>query len=35
LVLLADDLAKLQPPLLHLLGQGSHVLLGQQSLFSS
>jgi hypothetical protein len=28
LVPLADDLAKLQPPLLHLLGQGSHVLPG-------
>jgi hypothetical protein len=35
LVLLADDLAKLQPPLLHLLGQGSHVLSGRRSLFSS
>jgi hypothetical protein len=35
LVPLADDLAKLQPPLLHLLGQGSHLLLGQRSLFSS
>jgi hypothetical protein len=35
LVPLADDLAKLQPPLLHLLGQGSHVLPGRQSLFSS
>jgi hypothetical protein len=32
---LADDLAKLQPPLPHLLGQGSHVLLGRRSLFSS
>jgi hypothetical protein len=32
---LADDLAKLQPPLLHLLGLGSHMLLGQRSLFSS
>jgi hypothetical protein len=29
LVLLADDLAKLQPPLLHLLGLGSHLLLGR------
>jgi hypothetical protein len=28
LVLLADDLAKLQQPLLHLLGLGSHLLLG-------
>jgi hypothetical protein len=35
LVPLADDLAKLQPPLPHLLGQGSHVLPGQRSLFSS
>jgi hypothetical protein len=35
LVLLADNLAKLQPPLLHLLGQGSHVLPGRRSLFSS
>jgi hypothetical protein len=35
LVPLADDLAKLQPPLLHLLGQGSHVLPGRRSLFSS
>jgi hypothetical protein len=35
LVPLADDLAKLQPPLPHLLGQGSHVLLGRRSLFSS
>jgi hypothetical protein len=32
---LADDLAKLQPPLLHLLGQGSHVLPGRRSVFSS
>jgi hypothetical protein len=29
LVPLADDLAKLQPPLLHLLGQGGHVLPGR------
>jgi hypothetical protein len=29
LVPLADDLAKLQPPLLHLLGLGSHLLLGR------
>jgi hypothetical protein len=35
LVPLADDLAKLQPPSLHLLGQGSHVLPGRRSLFSS
>jgi hypothetical protein len=35
LVPLADDLAKLQPLLLHLLGQGSHVLPGRRSLFSS
>jgi hypothetical protein len=34
LVPLADDLAKLQPPLLHLLGQGSHVLPGRRSIFS-
>ena len=35
LVPLADDLAKLQPPLLHLLGLGSHLLLGRRNLFSS
>jgi hypothetical protein len=35
LVLLADNLAKLQPPLPHLLDQGSHVLPGRRSLFSS
>jgi hypothetical protein len=35
LVPLADDLAKLQPSLLHLLSQGSHVLPGRRSLFSS
>jgi hypothetical protein len=35
LVPLADDLAKLQPPLLHLLGLGSHLLLGRRSLYSS
>jgi hypothetical protein len=35
LVPLADDLAKLQPPLLHLLGLGSHLLLGRRSLFLS
>jgi hypothetical protein len=35
LVPLADDLAKLQPPLLHLLSLGSHLLLGRRSLFSS
>jgi hypothetical protein len=28
LVSLADDLAKPQPPPLHLLGLGSHLLLG-------
>jgi hypothetical protein len=27
-----DDLAKFQPPLLHLLGLGSHLLLGRRSL---
>jgi hypothetical protein len=35
LVPLADDLAKLQPLLLHLLGLGGHVLPGQRSFFSS
>jgi hypothetical protein len=35
LVPLTDDLAKLQQPLLHLLGLGSHLLLGRRSLFSS
>jgi hypothetical protein len=35
LVPVADDLAKLQPPLLHLLGLGSHLLLGRRSLYSS
>jgi hypothetical protein len=35
LVPLADDLAKLQPPLLHLLGLGSRLLLGRRSLFLS
>jgi hypothetical protein len=35
LVPLADDLAKPQPPLLHLLGPGSHLLLDRGSLFSS
>jgi hypothetical protein len=35
LVPLTDDLAKLQPPLLHLLGLGSHLLLGRRSLFLS
>jgi hypothetical protein len=34
LVPLADGLTKLQPPLLHLLGQGRHVLPGRRSLFS-
>jgi hypothetical protein len=33
LVPLADDLAKLQPPLLHLLGLGSHLLLGDEASF--
>jgi hypothetical protein len=31
LVLPVDDPAKLQPPLLHLLGLGRHLLLGQRS----
>jgi hypothetical protein len=35
LVPLADDLAKLQPPPLHLLDLGSRLLLGQRSLYSS
>jgi hypothetical protein len=35
LVPLTDDLAKLQPPLLHLIGLGSRMLLGRRSLFSS
>jgi hypothetical protein len=35
LVPLADNLAMLQPPPLHLLGQGSHVLPGRRSFFSS
>jgi hypothetical protein len=35
LVPLTDDLAKLQPPQLHLLGLGSHLLPGRRSLFSS
>jgi hypothetical protein len=35
LVPLADNLARLLPPLLHLLDQGSHVLPGRRSLFSS
>jgi hypothetical protein len=35
LVPLADDLAKLQPPPLHLLGLGSHLLLGRRSLYWS
>jgi hypothetical protein len=30
-----DDLARFQPPLLHLLGLGSPLLLGRQSFFSS
>ena len=32
---LVDDLARFQPPLLHLLGLGSPLLLGRQSFFSS
>jgi hypothetical protein len=35
LVPLADDLDKLQPLLMHLLGLGSHLLLGRRSLFLS
>jgi hypothetical protein len=35
LVPLADDLAKLFLPLLHLLGQGGHVLPGRRSFSSS
>jgi hypothetical protein len=35
LVPLADDLAKLQPSPLHLLGLGSHLLSGRRSLYSS
>jgi hypothetical protein len=35
LVPLADDLAKLQLPLLHLLSLGSHMLPGRRSLFLS
>jgi hypothetical protein len=35
LVPLADDLAKPQPPPLHLLGLGRRLLLGRRSLFSS
>jgi hypothetical protein len=30
-----DDLARFQPPLQHLLGLGSHLLLGRRSFFSS
>ena len=30
-----DDLARFQPPLLRLLGLGSHLLLGRRSFFSS
>jgi hypothetical protein len=33
LVPLADDLAKLHPPLLHLLGLGSRMLPGRRNLF--
>jgi hypothetical protein len=32
---LVDDLARFQPPLLRLLGLGSHLLLGRRSFFSS
>jgi hypothetical protein len=35
LVPLTDDLARLQLPLLRLLGQGGHVLLGRRSFSSS
>jgi hypothetical protein len=35
LVPLTDDLVRLQPPLLHLLGLGSHLLLGRRSPFLS
>jgi hypothetical protein len=35
LVPLVDDLARFQPPLLHLLGLGSPLLLGRRSFFSS
>jgi hypothetical protein len=35
LVPLANDLAKLQPPPLHLVDLGSHLLPGRRSLFSS
>jgi hypothetical protein len=35
LVPLADDLAKLHLPLLHLVGLGTRLLLGRRSLFSS
>jgi hypothetical protein len=35
MVPLVDDLAKLQPPLPHPFGQGSHVLPGRRSLFLS
>jgi hypothetical protein len=35
LVPLADNLDKLLPPPLHFLGQGSHLLPGRRSLFSS
>jgi hypothetical protein len=30
-----DDLTRFQPPLLHLLGLASHLLLGRRSFFSS
>jgi hypothetical protein len=35
LVLPVDNLARFQPPLLRLLGLGSHLLLGRRSFFSS
>ena len=35
LVPLVDDLARFQPPLLRLLGLGSHLLPGRRSFFSS
>jgi hypothetical protein len=35
MVSLTDDPARLRPPLLHLLGLGSHLLLGRRNPFSS
>jgi hypothetical protein len=35
MVSLTDDPARLRPPLLYLLGLGSHLLLGRRSPFSS